>query len=698
MANIKFSQFTVGNTESDIDFVVGYKGANNIQISPTNLLAASLSGYLPLTGGTMTGGITMVDDVGILFGSGGDSFIKHTGTQMSMFNDVGHMYFVNRANDRNIYFQSDNGSGGTETYLFLDGNSSKTVLPDNKQIQIGSGSGDAYIYSDGTNMWIQGNNPSADIKLYQGGTDGSIRFYSDNGSGGVAEYFAVDGGEEQVRFFKDTEHADNVKATFGNSGDMEIYHDGSHSYVKQGGTGNLYIQQFRDDGDIIFQSDNGSGGMAEYFRLDGNLGYMVASKHILLDDNVKLRVGSSADLEIYHDGSNSNYITSTTSDIYLRNEGNNDRIFIQATNSGTVANYLIIDGGSGITKVARNFRANDNVALQVGVDGDAGMYHDGANTYIQNDTGDLYIRNNFQDRDIIFQSDDGGGGIATYFQLDGSRADLNYTYTTRPDGGVITFGGNLDLRIWRDPIVNKSYIRNYNDDFIIENVADDKDIIFNCDNGSGGVTEYFRVDGSSEKIIYSKNQWLFDNIRAVFGSSDDLQIYHNSSNDRGYIYNATGDLYIENDATDGDIKFFSDNGSGGTAQYFRVDGGITKTVFFRDTKHEDSVKGLFGTNDDLQIYHDGTNSFIDDAGTGILYVRAAANIYFQTYGSGKRWASFFENQGIELFYNDVKKLETRSTGIKISGVSEYADNTAAIAGGLTTGDVYRTGDLLKIVH
>jgi hypothetical protein len=56
------------------------------------------------------------------------------------------------------------------------------------------------------------------------------------------------------------------------------------------------------------------------------------------------------------------------------------------------------------------------------------------------------------------------------------------------------------------------------------------------------------------------------------------------------------------------------------------------------------------------------------------------------------------NQGVKLFYNDVEKLETTSTGIKISGVSEYADNTAAIAGGLTTGDVYRTGDLLKIVH
>jgi hypothetical protein len=34
----------------------------------------------------------------------------------------------------------------------------------------------------------------------------------------------------------------------------------------------------------------------------------------------------------------------------------------------------------------------------------------------------------------------------------------------------------------------------------------------------------------------------------------------------------------------------------------------------------------------------------------------------------------------------------------ISGVTEYADNAAAITGGLNVGQVYRTGDLLKIVH
>lgn len=33
-----------------------------------------------------------------------------------------------------------------------------------------------------------------------------------------------------------------------------------------------------------------------------------------------------------------------------------------------------------------------------------------------------------------------------------------------------------------------------------------------------------------------------------------------------------------------------------------------------------------------------------------------------------------------------------------TGVSEYADNAAAVAAGLTVGKVYRTGDVLKIVR
>jgi hypothetical protein len=37
-------------------------------------------------------------------------------------------------------------------------------------------------------------------------------------------------------------------------------------------------------------------------------------------------------------------------------------------------------------------------------------------------------------------------------------------------------------------------------------------------------------------------------------------------------------------------------------------------------------------------------------------------------------------------------------GIVIASTPEYADNAAALLGGLTVGQIYRTGDVLKIVH
>ena len=41
-----------------------------------------------------------------------------------------------------------------------------------------------------------------------------------------------------------------------------------------------------------------------------------------------------------------------------------------------------------------------------------------------------------------------------------------------------------------------------------------------------------------------------------------------------------------------------------------------------DTLHGDNVKAKFGAGNDLQIYHDGANSIIQDSGTGDLEVQA----------------------------------------------------------------------------
>ncbi len=125
-------------------------------------------------------------------------------------------------------------------------------------------------------------------------------------------------------------------------------------------------------------------------------------------------------------------------------------------------------------------------------------------------------------------------------------------------------------------------------------------------------------------------------------------------------------------------------------------------------KLNDGVFLKLGGGEDLKIYHDASNSYIDQTGTGDLilrtsssgddvFIRAMDDVFIQPK-NGEAGVYVYSNGAVELYYDGSKKLETTNTGISVTGVSEFADNTAAIAGGLTTGDVYRTGDLLKIVH
>ena len=710
MANIKFSQFTVGNTESDIDFVVGYKGANNIQISPANLLSATLSGYLPLTGGTMTGtsGIHMPDNFALKAGNSQDLEIFHNGTDSSIRNFEGNLIIRNADADKDVIFQADDGAGGIATYFYLDGSlttvTPRTVFPDNSVLSFGTGA-DLQIYHSGTDSVI--DNLTGDLYISNKADNKDIIFRSDDGGGGFTEYFRVDGGNEHVVYSKSVIISDNLSLKFGDSTDLVIQHNQSASLNQiDNNNFDLYIQQNAADKDIIFRCDDGSGGLETYFFLDGSqaTGGTVFTK---FPDQSVISLGDGSDAYIRHDGTNTRFDNFTGNLKFKNTQDDGDIIFESDDGSGGTTEYFTIDGGLVANIFYKRIKLIDNVQLQIGSNPDLVLFHDASNSYIQaSGAGDLIIEQRNDDQDIVFNCDDGSGGVTEYFKLDGSLADGNYTYTTRPDGGVATFGDQLDLRIWRDPIINDSYIRNYSDDLIIESVADDKDILFRCDDGSGGVTTYFFLDGSATRTVFEKEARFLDNVKANFGSSEDFQISHNGSNTD--INNFTGNLNILNAADDGDIIFYSDDGSGGNAEYFKLDGSDTNVRFSKDIKLSDGVLAMFGSNNDLLIYHDGSNSYVDQVGTGDLiirtsgtgddvFIRALDDIFIQPK-NGEAGISVLSDGEVALYHNNVKKLDTRTTGIRIAGVSEYADNTAAIAAGLTTGDVYRTGDLLKIVH
>ena len=72
-----------------------------------------------------------------------------------------------------------------------------------------------------------------------------------------------------------------------------------------------------------------------------------------------------------------------------------------------------------------------------------------------------------------------------------------------------------------------------------------------------------------------------DNAKIRLGDANDLEIYHDASN--SYIVNKTANLNIKATNTDGDIKFFLDDGAGGTGQYVRMDGGAEQVLFFKSS-------------------------------------------------------------------------------------------------------------------
>ena len=202
---------------------------------------------------------------------------------------------------------------------------------------------------------------------------------------------ALEGGNERISFSKLTIHADNVIAHFGTGNDMQIYHNGTSSYVRNY-TGNLEIVADGTDADIIFRTDDGSGGLAEYLRLDGGNTNMVASKTIIYSDNVKASFGAGEDLRILHNGTDS-FITNYTNDLYITNTADDkDIIFRSDDGSGSYTTYFLLDGSTAKTQFNRHLKIIDNMQIQVGTNPDMLLYHDGSHSYIDNSTGDLRIR------------------------------------------------------------------------------------------------------------------------------------------------------------------------------------------------------------------------------------------------------------------------------------------------------------------
>jgi hypothetical protein len=261
-------------------------------------------------------------------------------------------------------------------------------------------------------------------------------------------------------------------------------------------------------------------------------------------------------------------------DLFVQQNADGKDIRFQCDDGGgSLTDYLTLDGSATNIKVDKDMRFSDNVEAQFGNSGDLKIEHNATDSVIKNLTGDLYIENAADDKDIIFKCDDGSGGTETYFFLDGSENGTS-PLTVFPDNSRLTFGTGNDLNISHE--AGNSYIQNTTGDLYIKQRTNDGDMIFQCDDGSGGDTAYLTLDGSTTKVLIHKEVDLSSHLSLVdsaalnFGNANDLQIYHNGTNNM--IDNVNGDISIRQLADDKDIRLRCDNGSGGETDYILLDG------------------------------------------------------------------------------------------------------------------------------
>ena len=86
----------------------------------------------------------------------------------------------------------------------------------------------------------------------------------------------------------------------------------------------------------------------------------------------------------------------------------------------------------------------------------------------------------------------------------------------------------------------------------------------------------------------------------------------------------------------------------------------------------DNVKAQFGASNDLQIFHDGSHSRIDDTGTGKLILRGSTDVEIHKY-TGEYMITANADGAVTLYHDDSAKLATTSSGISVTGGITVSD-------------------------
>ena len=257
-------------------------------------------------------------------------------------------------------------------------------------------------------------------------------------------------------------------------------------------------------------------------------------------------------------------------------------------------------------------------------------------------SGDTVIKAMVDAKDILFQQFDGR-----------TLLDIN-------DGGFVGIANGAtssgEIRFFEDTDNGSNYVG-----LNAGSISSSFTLTLPTADGSSG--QFLKTDGSGALS--------FD---TVSSAADDL-----TTGDAAVtLATSAGNITIDAQGGDTDIIFKGTDGSSDITMLTLDGSEAGDATFNRNVNLPDSGKAQFGDSQDLQIYHDGSNSYVNDTGTGSLIIEGA-NVQIQD--TQQDLLAKFNNAGaVELYHVDSGtsnvKLATSATGLTVTGsILPAADDT-----------------------
>ena len=290
---------------------------------------------------------------------------------------------------------------------------------------------------------------------------------------------------------------------------------------------------------------------------------------------------------------------------------------------------------------------------------------------IRTDVGKIFLK---KDNGSVAEVS-GGGGIS-----DGDKGDItvsNSGDTFTIDNDAVTFAKmqNIDTAriLGRDTSGSGT---------VEQLTAAETRIMLNVENGAtADQTASEIVALVADQTIAPSTIDMEDNEKIKLGGSDELQIFHNGSENVNKI-----------DSTSGNLDIVAANDT----KAIRVHTDGTVDIGFQT----DNVQLRFGASSDLKIYHN-THSYIENV-TGDLFIncltgtsddiflQASDNIFIKP-ASGEDGIKVLGNGAVELYEDDEKRFETTDYGSLTTGVHSVSNGITEMKAEIGTSHTLTSG-------